>query len=430
MSEPPRDPEPAAPREPLREEEASSPADADATQHLGRAAPGPPVSPPALPVEAVPTLIPAPELPLPPLPAPPLSPPSRASETEPAAEVLRIPAEDTPRAPVAEAPQAPAVEVLHVPAEDAAPAPTAEASQAAVAAAPKAPAAETPHAPPAVPGRAQAARPSPLTFFVSLAAGLILLLALISWWSRGGKVPSKVPSASRTVAPEAGAVAPEVRVLAVVRDLPGELAILSDGHVRGLDAVAEAEQRRVARAVTAGELLPFTDVVALRGSAELLPADAPLRPLSPVATRVTDERPLLRWSAATEPGVYVVTVADASGQVLVSSPPLGTTEWQPPRALPKRRALAWFVDTRPRARGAEAQRSALARFSVLGDDEVAWLQREIQAGGRSLLLTAVLDAEVGAFDEARVALDELIAANPASAELARLRERLRPASAP
>ena len=156
-----------------------------------------------------------------------------------------------------------------------------------------------------------------------------------------------------------------------------------------------------------------------------------MRPLAPVATRVADERPLLSWTPAAEPTTYLVTVVDASGQMLVTSPPVMATEWRPPRALPGRRALGWYVETRPRGRGAEPLRSALARFAVLGGDERAWLEREIEAGGRSLLLATVLNAEVGAFDDARAAIDELIKANPSSAELARLRERLRqPAAAP
>jgi len=359
MSEPPRDPTPAAPRDPSRDPTEVVRIDQDATQRMAPAPPPPP--PPAVPPAAA-----AP---------PPASPPPA-----------------TPASPP-------------------------ESAQAA--AAPR---------PPAVPGRAQVARPSPVRFFALLALGLVVLLALVALLSRGGgrRGPGEAAGPSGTAA------APEVRVLAVVRDLPGELAILSDGHVRGLDTVAEAEQRRVARAVTTGELSPAAGAAALRGGADAVPVSAPLRLLAPVATRVSDERPLLRWTPAEEAGAYVVTVADAGGQVLATSPPLAATEWRPPRALPRQRTLDWFVETRPRGRGAEPVRSAVAHFAVLGGEEVAWLEREIEAGARSLLLTAVLEAEVGAFDDARAALDELIAANPASPELARLRERLRamPAARP
>lgn len=369
MNEPPRDRAADPLVGPSPDPGAARPADAEATQRLAPSgAPGPPPAPPVAPAAPEPVI---------------------TAGTEPVFDT------GVPPAPDAEAP------------------PSAAESSEAEALEP-----ET--------GWAQTARPSPVRFLALLAGGLVVVLALGALISRLGSGRQDAAAA----ADNAVAAAPAVRVLLTVRDLPGELAITSDERVRGLQGIAAAEERRVARALTAGELPPVTDGAALAGGAAALAADAPLRPLAPVATRVADERPLLRWSPAAAPAAYVVTIADASGQVLATSPALADTEWRPSRALPRRRTLTWSVEARPRARGAVAERSAPARFAVLGAEELAWLEREIEAGGRSLLLTAVLQAEVGAFDDARVAIDELAAANPGSAEIARLRDRLHAATAP
>jgi hypothetical protein len=274
-------------------------------------------------------------------------------------------------------------------------------------------------------GRAQTARLSPLPFLAVLAAGVAAVLGLFALLGDRGR--GEVQEAAAAPAPVPSSAAPalaEERVLLVFQDRQGELAVTSEGRVHGLDGVDPVVQRRLARALAAGELALPDDLASLgAGAASSAPAST-FVPLAPLGTRVLDERPLFRWRPAAEPAAYVVTVVDASGQPLVVSPALRDEQWRPPRALPRRRTLAWWVETRPRGRGAEPERSAPARFSVLGVEDLAWVERELVAGGGSRLVAAVLYAEVGALDEASGAAAELGAANPASPEIQRLRARL------
>jgi len=385
---------------------------------------------PALP----PMFTPPPELPAPSLglPAPAPAPPPAPEPAAVAPPVAPAPAAPTARPPavppamaVAKSPAAP-VPPAPAPPEPPFPPPPADR------AAPGAPA----HAGAAVgEGRAQARRTSPLPFLVVLAVAIAAVLGLIALLGGRGGAPgteAAAPPASRAVAaapvaPAPGAAVPalaEELVLVKLRDRRGELAVTNRERVHGLEGVDPAVQRRLARALVAGELALPEDLSGL-GSSGVEPgtATAPVA-TSPVGTRVVDERPLFRWRPAAEPAAYLVTVVDASGQPLAESPALRAEEWRPPRALPRRRTLAWWVESRPRARGAEPERSAVVRFSVLAPEELAWVERELVAGAGSRLVAAVLYAEVGALEEARAAAAELGAANPTSPEIQRLRARL------
>jgi hypothetical protein len=438
MSEPPRDPdvtqrvtlpepssapapEPAA--APSPDSPAAAPAPDSPTVALPAAAPadGMPVPErtvvlgaqertallPALP----PMFTPPPELP-----APTLVLPAPAPEPAPAAAPPVAPA---PAAPVARSPAAPVVAPPAPPVPEPPPAPAAPAPEA-VPVRGGAPVGE---------GRAQAQRRSPLPLLIVLAIAVAAVLGLIALVGGGGPETEAAAPAAEGAAPAAPA-APEAAVPSVaeelvvvkLRDRQGELAVTSRERVHGLEGVDPAVQRRLARALVTGELA-LPEELSRLGPTSGGPG-AGLGALSPSGTRVLDERPTLRWRPAVEPSGYVVTVADASGQTLAESPVLRTEEWRPPRALPRRRTLAWWVETRPRGRGVEPERSAAVRFSVLAPEELAWVERELVAGSGSRLVAAVLYAEVGALEEARAAAAELGQVNPASPEIQRLRSRL------
>jgi len=234
--------------------------------------------------------------------------------------------------------------------------------------------------------------------------------------------------------PPASSVASPVppRVVATLRDGAGELRLTADGRVLGLTLVDGNLGPGLAAALRTG-VLPLPGVLAgLQGRDLVLMGEAKepaFRVLSPLGTMVRSEHPTLRWTAA--PGAsYVVSVLRDDLTLVEKSPSLEATEWTPRRALAAGETYVWQVaaDTRGDRLVAPAPPAGEARFRVLDTGSAAALARDLDGAGGSLLVRGYLLARAGVIDEAEQMFAALAAANPRSAEAARLLEALRPPS--
>lgn len=256
-------------------------------------------------------------------------------------------------------------------------------------------------------------------------AGAAVLLLVVAIAITAGDRDDAAPPAATAAPPLPGSpAAPEgapPEHVATIVDRPGRLELDAAGGLSGLPGVSVNVRRQVGEALLAGRLPGDAGPAAVRANV----ASAGLELLAPLGERVSDERPRFLWRRAAEaPARVAVEVLDASGVLLAESPPLSGSEWRPPRALPRGRPLSWRL--RFREPGGEARTlpdwaTGTSAFSVLREEELAWREREVDASHGSLLVEAVLSAQLGARSEARAALAELARLNPGEPRIARLR---------
>ncbi len=266
-------------------------------------------------------------------------------------------------------------------------------------------------------GRAARAYLPPALVLGGAAAVFALVVLFVLLLRYGGGSESVAPVAQRPATPELP------QVVATLADRAGPIVLTSDGEVSGLAGVSQNVRRRVAETLADGRLPASPEMEALGGVAGGLAA-AGLEPLAPVGVLVSDERPLLRWRREeAAPARVVVEILDASGVVLTESPNLSSSEWRPPRAVPRGRTLLWRLRYRDRdgawAVVPEAPFGGV-RFAVLRTEELAWREREVEASHDSWLVEAVLSVQLGVLGEARTALLELARLNPGEPLIGRM----------
>jgi hypothetical protein len=234
--------------------------------------------------------------------------------------------------------------------------------------------------------------------------------------------------------PPPSAVASPVppRVVATLRDGAGELRLTADGHLEGLTLLDESIGPALAVVLRTGVLPLPAELAGLHGRDLVLMGESKepvFRVLGPLGTMVRSAHPTLRWTAV--PGAsYVVTVLRDDLTLVEKSPSLEATDWTLRRALAAGETYVWQVaaQTGEGRLVAPAPPSREARFRVLDTVTAVALARDLDGAGGSLLVRGYLLARAGVIDEAEDAFAALSAANPSSAEAARLLETLRPPS--
>lgn len=142
----------------------------------------------------------------------------------------------------------------------------------------------------------------------------------------------------------------------------------------------------------------------------------PFRLISPVRKVIRDNRPTFRWQGLKGADSYIVSVADARLDEVVSSEPLSATVWKMQKPLKYGDTYTWQVTA---IRGGEKITSPVlpapeAKFKILPDDKVRALRQAEKAYARSHLPLAVLYLRAGLFDEAERELKALARSNPQS----------------
>lgn len=260
-------------------------------------------------------------------------------------------------------------------------------------------------------------RPLPLAALA--AAATVAVMAVMSWRRPPIEVPPAVGSAGSSPA-----------AIASVKDGDRHLALSADGAVSGWPGL------------DAGLRAAVTD--ALRGT---LPAPQGLAPLqsrpgalmgtespgatfalrSPLGTRVSTDRPTLRWTPPPGARTYEVAVYDQDLRQQLASGPVAGTEWTPATPLARGKTYLWQVSAvTPSGRiTAPAPPAPEARFEVASPAVMAEVEHRRAPAPASHLVAALAFVQAGLLDDAEAELQALAADNPGSPEVARLREALR-----
>jgi hypothetical protein len=209
--------------------------------------------------------------------------------------------------------------------------------------------------------RQMRARPMRAVALIALAASLAFVTLWVASPGRPPVTSDVATSDSRpsSAAPArgdtpAGTQSPKTEaapaVTLTLRDTSGEVSLLANGAISGLDGIDASARSAVARALASGRLDMTPQVDTLAGSAGVLraPGDvgtAPaLRVVRPLATVVRSARPTFEWTPLPGASSYRVRVADSALNHVAESPILTTTAWTPETALPSGRVLMWQVE--------------------------------------------------------------------------------------
>jgi hypothetical protein len=213
--------------------------------------------------------------------------------------------------------------------------------------------------------------------------------------------------------------------IVTLRDGEREVTLSGDGSLAGLPAVPLELTGAVVAALRDGALPRPEAVGALRRAAGTLLGPSPAAAFglaAPVATLVRSDRPTLRWMSHPRARGYEVTVFSEEQVKVAGVRTAAVTEATLPSSLERGRTYLWQVAAlTPEGRiVAPAPPEPPARLRVLGKAESAALESALRAAGDSDLVAGILLARAGVRDEAEARLARLQAANPESAEAARL----------
>ena len=196
----------------------------------------------------------------------------------------------------------------------------------------------------------------------------------------------------------------------------------------GLAGLPMEAQLRVRSALSSGTVDLPRDVADLAGPPDTLmgrikpPA---LSVIAPVATAVTDDRPVFTWESREAADAYELAILDDRGQVVARSVVQEETA-RPDGALPRGRVYTWQVTARSGARQvtAPAAPEPVARFKVIDEETASVLQRLEREHADSHVLLGILYLQAGVVDDALRHLRAVDAKDPCAPLARRALEQL------
>jgi hypothetical protein len=131
---------------------------------------------------------------------------------------------------------------------------------------------------------------------------------------------------------------------------------------------------------------------------------------------VKSDRPTFHWKALDGAVSYTVAILDKDFNEVISSEPLTTTSWTPPRALARGKVYLWQVTALKDGKRINSPSAPApeARFKVLGQAELGQINRIIQSQPESHLALGIVYLRDGLLDEAESEFKSLAKANPDS----------------
>ncbi len=256
-------------------------------------------------------------------------------------------------------------------------------------------------------GRPRRARPGLAAALLAGAAAALLLLVLTPR-------PTPVTPAS----PDDGSAREAVR--------DGSRRYVREAHGwRGLGGLTQSEHEALESALSGAAVSTPDWLAGLRPAHAGLLGKADQSDFvlfEPVGTAVLEGRPRFTWSRPAAAREFVVTLVDARQEVVLTSPVLAETAWQPVSDLPPGE-YAWQVAARtPGGQEllAPGPGQPEARLRVLPVDERGPLEEARRRHADRPLLLGLLLARAGAVVEARRELARAAAANPGNERLRRL----------
>jgi hypothetical protein len=253
--------------------------------------------------------------------------------------------------------------------------------------------------------------------------------------SNGGASQSPAPDVKPTPSPSPSAETPvdnaAAAPLLALNDNGGRITVDRQGNLGGLEAMSQAEQQAVRKALLTERLDAPASLAELKGKDGRLMGGGDdgrsFSVISPAAIVVADGRPTFRWRALEGATGYTVKIYDTNFNLAETSDALTATQWKPARALPPGKVYTWQV-TAMRQEGevvAPAPPAPEARFKVLDGAQAVELKRSLAASKGSHLARGVIYTRAGLLDEAEREFDALLKTNPQSRVARRLRENVR-----
>jgi FtsZ-binding cell division protein ZapB len=207
--------------------------------------------------------------------------------------------------------------------------------------------------------------------------------------------------------------------LVAINDLGGRVSLDNRGELEGIGFVSSEHQTAVIDALRAGRVKANAELSSLMGEQKrLMGSGAGQRsfiPLTPVGAVVATTQPTFRWKRVSGATAYTVTIYRNNLRDVVSSHTLTGTQWTSP-PLTRDRTYSWQIrvmrDNREVISPPPDAREA--RFRVLSQSEVDYLEGIKEAYAKSHLTLGVIYARMGLFAEAATEFRALLAANPGS----------------
>lgn len=205
-----------------------------------------------------------------------------------------------------------------------------------------------------------------------------------------------------------------------LQDASGTIGLDKQGNVTGLGLIGEPYNMLVVKALTTGRPATPTWLRELTVRDKSLMGEsglAPFRPLEPSGVVVASDRPVFRWSPLAGATSYRVVVSDSSFGQVATSEELQTTEWTPPKALPRGVTYRWSIRAVKDGKETVAPAPPLpqARFRVLDKARLAEVNRARRDHGNSHLLMGAVYANAGLVEDAEREFEALVRANPRAA---------------
>jgi hypothetical protein len=205
----------------------------------------------------------------------------------------------------------------------------------------------------------------------------------------------------------------------------------AQGNVEELAALPSAYQQAIRSAIDTGQAKTPPSINSLIGKAGVLMGGGKdgvaFALASPVGTAVSSTRPTFRWQPLTGATGYTVTVLDLDFNPISKSPVLASTSWTMAEPLERGRTYVWVVTA---IKDGQEVKSPIppapeARFKVLEKETANEVLKSRRDFRNSHLISGLVYAQAGLFDEAEREFELLVRANPKSAVARKLLRNLK-----
>jgi hypothetical protein len=207
-------------------------------------------------------------------------------------------------------------------------------------------------------------------------------------------------------------------VVTAIKDAGGQIEMLRDGQIRGLDS-GQFEQK-VRAALTDGAVTVSPDARELRSSSGTLMGSSTaaegFRLIGPMGRVVEMDSPPFRWQPLNGAASYKVGVYNESFQLVAESPELKATAWTPNVSLPRGRVYQWQVTATVDGKEVVSPKRPApdAKFKVVDAVHANEIQQARRTAGNSHLLMGIVYANAGMVAEAQREFQALLQKNPNS----------------
>ena len=227
--------------------------------------------------------------------------------------------------------------------------------------------------------------------------------------------------------PSPGESLPATSLIALINDGGARITLDQQGNLEGLATLSSDQQQLVIAALKSGKVALTATPTGLTKRTDTLLGDSTegksFRLISPVGKLELTQHPQFRWEALPGATSYRVTVFTADYETIAQSDSLTATTWIPPRSLMRNQVYLWQVIATKDGQEIKAPVAPApeARFKILDQAKA----EEIAVARNSSLVSGLLYAQAGLYDEAERELKKLVKENPQNAIAKQLLEDLR-----